>query len=66
MTRLIKMRLDRGLSVSQAAQQIGVAQRTLSRAESGEGIHPASMKLIADFYYVRVTDLWPVADRSAA
>lgn len=60
MTRLEELRLNKGLSARQAAQQIGLARETLARAERGEGVHPGSAKLIADFYGVKVTDIWPV------
>lgn len=59
-------RLNRGLSVRGAAKKIGIARGTLENAERGESIHPASAKQIADFYECLVTDIWPVADRSAA
>lgn len=59
-------RLNRGLSVSDAATTIGVARGTLLKAERGEVVWPPLAKRIADFYGVRVTDIWPVEDRSAA
>lgn len=66
MTRLIELRLNRGLSVRQAAESIGISRATLERAERGESIHPGSAKLIADFYELRVTDLWPVPEHDEA
>lgn len=59
-------RLNLGLSVPDAAVAIGVARGTLVKAERGEMPHPAQAKLIADFFGVKVTDIWPVADRTAA
>lgn len=59
---LVAMRLNRGLSIRQAAERVGVARATLERAERGDGVHPGSAKLIADFYGVQVTDIWPVPD----
>lgn len=53
-------RLNRGLSVQEAAEQIGVAGMTLSRAEQGSHIpRPGAAFKIASFYGYRVTDLWP-------
>lgn len=58
-------RLNRGLSLRQAAKRIGIDRRTLERAERGDGVHPGSAKLIADFYGVQVVDIWPVRERAA-
>jgi DNA-binding XRE family transcriptional regulator len=58
---LVAERLNRGLSVRQAAQQIGVTPQTLTRAE--ERIfnpHPNNALKIATFYGYRVTDVWPL------
>lgn len=56
-------RLNRGLSTREAARQIGIARGTLERAERQDRVFPSSAKLIADFYGVRVTDIWPVEVR---
>ena len=53
-------RLNRGLSIRQAAEQMGVAANTLGRAEDGEMPHPANALKIASFYGHQVTDVWPV------
>lgn len=67
MIDLRKERINRGLSGRQAAKEMGVEPDTLARAERGEGVpHPRNAKLIADFYGVKATDLWPVAERKAA
>lgn len=63
---LIENRLNRGLSLPAASRDIGISRGTLRRAEAGEMPSPASAKKIADFYGVRVTDIWPLSDRSAA
>lgn len=55
-------RLNRGLSTRAAAEQIGISQAILLRAESGQGVWPAHAKLIADFFGVLVTDIWPVEE----
>lgn len=59
-------RLDRGLTLRAAAQRIGVNWKTLQRAEAGDAVpYPATALRIADFYGLRVTDIWPV-EREAA
>jgi transcriptional regulator with XRE-family HTH domain len=62
---LVAERVNRGLSVLEAAEQIGVARGTLSRAEQGVMPSPRNAKKVADFYGVQVTDIWPV-DREEA
>jgi len=66
---LIEERLNRGMNSREAALEIGVTQAVLLRAEGGDGVRPRHAKLIADFYGVKVTDLWPVehsGDKAAA
>jgi DNA-binding XRE family transcriptional regulator len=54
-------RLNRGLGIPDAAAAIGIPDHVLRYAEKGEGQpRPETAKLIADFYGVRVTDIWPV------
>jgi transcriptional regulator with XRE-family HTH domain len=53
-------RLNRGLTTRQAAAAMGVTQAILMRAEDGLGVRPAHAKKIADYFEVRVTDIWPV------
>ena len=54
-------RLNRGLSIRQAATQIGVSPRNIREAESGGPMpHPANAKKIADFFGVTVTEIWPL------
>jgi transcriptional regulator with XRE-family HTH domain len=53
-------RLNRGLSLRDAATKIRVPEATLLRAETGLGVRPVNAKAIADFYGVKVTDIWPV------
>jgi transcriptional regulator with XRE-family HTH domain len=59
-------RLNRGLTISEAAKQMEIPMETLRRAESGSGVHPGTAKAIADLYGYRVTDIWPVEDPVAA
>jgi ribosome-binding protein aMBF1 (putative translation factor) len=59
-------RLNRGLSLTAAADEIDVPLNVLARAESGEGMpHPANAKKIADFYGYKVTEVWPLDDERA-
>lgn len=58
-------RVNRGLSLNEAAREIGVARGTLRRAENGEMPKPSQAKKIADFYGVRVTDIWDVSGSPA-
>jgi transcriptional regulator with XRE-family HTH domain len=55
-------RLNKGLSSRAAAEEMGVTQSILLRAESGEGVRPVHAKRIADYYGCQVTDIWPVDD----
>lgn len=66
MINLKAERLNRGLSLTAAADEIDVPLNVLARAEAGDGRpHPRNAKLIADFYEVRVTDIWPVEEMAA-
>lgn len=67
MIDLTAERLNRGLSLTAAAEAMEVPLNVLSRAESGEGKpHPANAFKIADFYGQKVTDVWPLPDRASA
>lgn len=59
-------RLNRGLSTRAAADEMGISQAILLRAEDGLGVRPVHAKRIADFYHVKVTDIWPLDDEVAA
>lgn len=60
-------RLNRGLGINDAADAIGVPFYVLRDAETqGTQPRPAAAKRIADFYGVKVTDIWPVEEKSAA
>lgn len=59
-------RQNRGLTLREAAQQTGVEFTALQRAERGSRPYPATAKQIADFYGVKVTDIWPVEVRQEA
>lgn len=54
-------RLNRGLTTTQVAGEVGCNRATIERAESGATVpRPATAKAIAEFYGHRVTDIWPV------
>lgn len=57
---LVTARVNRGLTLNQAAKEIGVARATLQRVERGVAVHPASAKKVADYYGVKAADLIPV------
>lgn len=50
-------RLNRGMSIRQLALAVGMAQQTLANLENGKPVHPASAKVVADYFGVQVTDL---------
>lgn len=61
------LRLNRGLSLTAAAGEIGVSPNTLADAESGEtSPRPSSALKIASFYGYKVTDVWPIAPGAPA
>jgi transcriptional regulator with XRE-family HTH domain len=53
-------RLNKGLTVREAARRIGVTADILLRAEHGSAPRPKAARKIADFYGYKVTDIWPV------
>ena len=61
-------RLNRGLTLRQAATEIGVSVGALQRAESGFTLNPSNAKAVADFYGYEVTEIWPLSqtERAAA
>jgi transcriptional regulator with XRE-family HTH domain len=62
MFNLRAARINQGQSIKEAARQIGVSEGTLRRAERGEGMHPRTLKRIADYYEIRVTDFIVIAE----
>lgn len=66
MIHLVEQRINRGLSLRDAAAAIGVSANILQRAENGgPRPHPRHAKRVADFYGVQVTDIWPVPTKAA-
>lgn len=59
-------RLNRGLSVEDAARAMQVTTETLRRAELGHHRPQARNAFrIADFYGLQVTDVWPIEEAAA-
>jgi transcriptional regulator with XRE-family HTH domain len=61
-TRLIQLRIDRGLSVRAAAEAMGINNDTLDRMEAGVPVRASSLKAAADFYGVAASELAGAAD----
>jgi transcriptional regulator with XRE-family HTH domain len=60
-------RLNRGKSVREFAAQLGVTERVLKAAEAGATPRPANALKIADFFGLKVTQMWPdLLEREAA
>jgi len=57
--RTLEARERLGLSVAMAAKRADVAKSSISRAEHGEEIRPATARRIATAYGVSVADLYP-------
>lgn len=63
---IVEMRLNKGLSIRAAAEEMGIAEQSLRRAEGGESVVPRVAFKIASFYGYRVTDIWPIEPVEAA
>ena len=63
---LSERRLNKGLSVAALAREVKVPPHVIRHAEGGGRPRPDNALRLADFYGLRVTDLWPVEQRSAA
>lgn len=60
MSDLRAKRINRGMSLDQLSDEIGVPKATLARAELGTVPNPSTQKKIADYWEVLPTDLWPL------
>lgn len=58
-------RLNRGLSLNALSAEVGLPKSTLARIEGGIPPRPETAKKIADFYGVKVTDIWPTEKEAA-
>lgn len=64
--RLRLLRVDRGLSVRQIADEASISAATWAKAERDEFIWMQSRKAIADYIGESVSDLWPELVEHAA
>lgn len=64
--RLLALRLDRGLSCSAAAKEIGISVPTLSRLEKGGVPQAATAKAVADYYGTTPSAVWLSDDTAKA
>jgi transcriptional regulator with XRE-family HTH domain len=55
--KLRRLRIDRGLSQRQLAQEAGVTQTTVWKIEHGGGANPATLKKLGDVLGVRASEL---------
>lgn len=58
--QLIELRLNRGLSPNQVAYLTGLTGPTVRLAESGHIPSPRVQFALADFYGLKVVELWPL------
>jgi transcriptional regulator with XRE-family HTH domain len=65
MTRLLRLRYERGVSISAVRLATGVARATISRAEQTGELEAPQAKKLADYYEVPVLDVLGF-DREAA
>jgi transcriptional regulator with XRE-family HTH domain len=56
-TKLKKLRIDKGLSQNRLAQLSGVSQTAIWKIEHGGGANPATLKKLADVLGVRASEL---------
>ena len=55
---LKRVRMSKGWSQAFVANQLGIAQRTISRAECGCGISKRTLKMLCSFYQVEISALY--------
>jgi transcriptional regulator with XRE-family HTH domain len=55
-----KERINRGYSLRALSRELGVPEQTIRRAEQGQTPSVANARKLAEFYGVKVTDIWPV------
>lgn len=64
---LRELRINRGLSVTDAAREIGISRRTLGEVERGpRRPHASTAFKIANFYGYKVTEIWPLEPQAEA
>ena len=57
---LKNIRIGKGWSQSFVANQLGIAQRTISRAECGCGCSDRTLRLLANMYQVHISSLYEI------
>lgn len=57
---LKNIRIGKGWSQSFVANQLGIAQRTISRAECGCGCSGRTLRLLANMYQVHISSLYEI------
>ena len=57
---LKRIRISKGWSQSFVANQLGIAQRTISRAECGCGCSDRTLRLLANMYQVHISSLYEI------
>ena len=57
MDKLIRLRVDKGLSQRMLAQKAGVTATTVWKIEHGGGAHPSTLKKLGDVLGVRASEL---------
>jgi transcriptional regulator with XRE-family HTH domain len=55
-----KERINRGFSIRALARELGIPEQTIRRAEDGQAPSIANAHKLANFYGVKVTDIWGV------
>ena len=55
---LKRIRISKGWSQSFVANQLGIAQRTISRAESGCGVSKRTLEMLCSMYQVSVASIY--------
>lgn len=61
--RLQELRVNRGLSPEDLAHLTGLTGPTIRLAERGHRPHPRTQFLIAEYFGLEPTDLWPIDTR---
>lgn len=57
--RLTRLRLEAGYSQDQMAREYGCSKSVVRTAERGGDTRPSTRKMIAEYWHIPVTELWP-------
>jgi DNA-binding XRE family transcriptional regulator len=66
MSALRSARMNEGVTINALAEATGVSRATIMRLEQGAAPQAPTAKALADFFEVKVTDIWPVDEQAAA